>query len=117
MSKTKSTWELDQEIQYLKTKIEDLEETIKDLLPMAQVYGTYKGHDNRDVPCVITNAFPRAGTIDIVVFDNQYSGGKTEITCDIGDGRGEARPYLKPKKPRVVNLSEAAESNEQLVAS
>lgn len=120
------TLNLEQRVVQLEEQIEQLLDIIDQLKPMAQVYGVYKGHDAREVPCVITNVFPKAGTMEIVVFDNQYSGGKTEITCELGLDRNEARPYwgyppAKPKvilpPPEVVNLLKAEEADEQLVAS
>lgn len=81
---------------------------------MALVYGTYKGNDNKEVPCVITNAFPKAGTIDIVVFDNAYSGGKTEISCEMGSEKGQARPYLSAEAPEE---DEAEEEADELMAT
>ena len=62
---------------------------------MGAIYGNYKGTDGRLVPGVITQAFAQAGTVDIIVFDNQYSGGKHELTgISLGCDRGEFEPYI-----------------------
>jgi hypothetical protein len=62
---------------------------------LARVFGEYRGTDNRRVPALITAVFPRAGTCDIFVFDNSYSGGRYELTgIELGTERGQIMPYL-----------------------
>lgn len=79
---------------------------------LLRVFGEYRGPDNRKVPALITAVFPRAGTCDIFLFDNSYSGGKHELTgIELGLERGEMMPYL-------VDCEEEGEpANESLVAS
>lgn len=116
MPSTNSNWTLQQKVKALEKEVRTLKAVVEQLKPMAQVYGTYKGHDNRDVPCVITNAFPKVGTIDIVVFDNLYSGGKTEITCELGEEKGQANPYLSAKELEIEE-DEAEEEPIELLAA
>ena len=64
---------------------------------MVSVYGEYTGTDKRCVPAVITGAFPRAGTVDVIVFDNRDSGGGRDMTgITLGKDKNEMCPYLEP---------------------
>lgn len=118
MPATNSTWSLQQRIKQLEKELTKVNKILAQLKPMAQVYGIYRGNDNKEVPCVITNAFPRAGTLDIVVFDNAYSGGKTEISCALGSEKGEARPYLSVEEPEEdESETEAEEESDELVVA
>lgn len=78
---------------------------------MARVFGEYRGTDNRKVPAIITAVFPRAGTVDIFVFDNSYSGGRYELTgIELGTERGQVMPYLS-------DVEEGAPEDADLMAS
>ena len=90
-------------IKALEARVEKLEATRNDkfdkldqLLELGSIWGQYKGTDGKCMPAIITGAFPKAGTVDIVVFDNRYSGGKCDLTgiC-VGTARNEIDPYIK----------------------
>jgi len=86
---------LEAEMAALKEYVKKADRAVTAFQDMGAIFGNYLGTDNRLVPAVITHAFPQAGTVDIVVFDNLYSGGKHEITgVSLGNQRGEFRPYL-----------------------
>jgi hypothetical protein len=86
---------LEKENEVLKRFVAKADRIIASLEDIGKVYGTYRGSDNRLVPAVITAAFPKAGTVDIFVFDNSYSGGNYQLTgIYLGPGKGEMSPYL-----------------------
>lgn len=106
---------LQEEMKVLKEFVAKADKAVAAFYDLGSIYGNYRGSDNRIVPGVITGAWPIAGTVDVVVFDNQFSGGKHELTgIELGTERNEFQPYLKPEpelKPEPVE-----EESRELVA-
>jgi hypothetical protein len=79
---------------------------------LTRVFAEYHDSNGRKVPALITAVWPRAGTVDIFIFDSTYSGGTHEITgVYIGAARGEVMPYLS------ADEDEEAVKDGELVAS
>jgi hypothetical protein len=65
------------------------------MCPMLTQFGMYTFADGRKAIGVITRAFPVAGTVDIIAFDNGGSGGVYEVEGKtIGSGREQMEPFL-----------------------
>lgn len=79
------------EIKKLQVRMAKLER----MLEFGSEFGHYIDNAGRRVPCVITRVFPKAGTVDIVVFDNSLSGGKDDLTGkEIGSGKDQVEPFI-----------------------
>ena len=119
-----SNWETRNSVKELEKRltkrIVELEQFKEDLTAWASLMGFYKGTDRRDVPCLITGAFPRAGTVDIVVFDNQDSGGGREVTgTTLGTDVNQVRVVLRPPAPPelVENETVSEDLADELMSS
>lgn len=87
----------------IESRLVKLEQYLEDTKQWTSQMAFYKGSDGREVPCLITGAFPKAGTVDVVVFDNRDSGGGRDITgITLGTDKNEVRCILRPEQEPVV---------------
>lgn len=113
-----SNWTSAQEIKKLKKEVAQLQKFVEAIRPIGSTFGLYKGNDGRRVPAVITGAFPKAGTVDIVVFDNLYSGGKTDLTgIKLGAEKNQIQTYVVPDLEDNDYEQKPEESEIEFVAS
>jgi hypothetical protein len=104
---------IETELQDVYKRLKQLEQYMEDTKQWTSQMAFYKGSDGREVPCVITGAFPKAGTVDIVVFDNRDSGGGRDITgVTLGTERNEVRCILTPEEEPAVE-----DTSNELVAA
>ena len=101
--------ELEKEVHVLKQFVTKADRIIASLQDVGAIFGHYRGSDNRLVPAIITNAFPKVGTVDIFVFDINYSGGNYQLTgIELGNLRGQMQPYLAAEPAEEVSDVELA---------
>jgi hypothetical protein len=111
-----SNWTLRHRIDELDAKqdkrLQELEQFVEDIKPWIGLLGFYKDSARNEHPCIIGRVFPKAGTIDAIIFDSGASGGTEQITASYGDGPNQIRRLLSPKKEVIEDTS-----NELVAAS
>lgn len=123
MAAPNANWEVRNSVKQLEKKltqrIEELEKFKEDMMSWASIMAFYKGSDRRDVPCLITGAFARAGTVDVIVFDNMDSGGGREVSgTTLGTGLNQVRPILRaPAVEEVENETVSEDLADEFVAA
>jgi hypothetical protein len=84
--------------------------------PVLTRFGEYTFLDGRKAIGIITKAFPVAGTIDIIAFDNGGSGGVYELEGKtVGVGKEKFQPFLSydPEEEEEDGTGSDAASSEE----